>query len=98
MKIRYTDPAADDLEESISYFRDHVSSLVADFADCVDNAVAEILANPYAVQETEWRGIRRWHIQRFRYSIFYAIEDQEIVILHIRHAARQWPWERDEIE
>jgi len=41
-------------------------------------------------------GVRRAYIRRFRYNIFYTVEGAEVVILHIlhiRHAARRWPWE-----
>ena len=98
MKVRYTDPAADELEMSISYFRDHAPSFVADFADSIDDAVAQIRDNPYLVQETDMPGVRRWHIRRFRYSIFYTVEGDDIVILHIQHAARRWPWKREDSE
>jgi len=37
MKIRYTDPASGDLEESISYLREHAPAVVIDFADAVDS-------------------------------------------------------------
>ena len=92
MKIRYTDPASDDLEESISYLREHAPAVVIDFADAVDKAISELLLNPYSAQETEKRGIRRKYIRRFRHSIFYMVEEDEIVILHIRHAARRSPF------
>jgi plasmid stabilization system protein ParE len=45
-------------------------------------------------QQTEKLGIRRWYIRRFRYSIFYMLLSDEVIILNIRHAARRWPWER----
>ena len=38
-------------------------------------------------------GVRRACIRLFRYNIFYTVEGAEVVILHIRHAARRWPWE-----
>jgi plasmid stabilization system protein ParE len=46
-------------------------------------------------EQTEKPGVRRVYIRRFRYSIFYTVEGNEIVILHIRHAARRWPWETE---
>jgi plasmid stabilization system protein ParE len=48
----------------------------------------------YSAQETANPGVRRQYIRRFRYAIFYAVdfEADELVVLHIRHAARQWPW------
>jgi len=93
MKLRYTDPATDELEQSISYFREHAPAFVVDFAESIDDAATQLLHNPYLAQETEISGIQRWYVPRFRYSIFYAIEGDEVVILHIRHAARRWPWE-----
>jgi plasmid stabilization system protein ParE len=93
MRVRYTEPAALELEASILYFCEHAPSVVVDFADNIDNAVAELLDHPYSAQETEHRGVRRKYIRRFRYSIFYTVEDDEIVILHIQHAARRRPWE-----
>jgi len=93
MKVRYTDSAARDLEECLSYLREQAPVLVAEFADAVDNAIAELLLNPYSAQETEKSGIRRKYIRRFKHSIFYAVEGDEIVVLHIRHAARRWPFE-----
>jgi plasmid stabilization system protein ParE len=95
MKVRYADPAADDLDEAITYFRDNVPSLVLEFATSIDDAVAQIADNPYLAQETENPSLRRWYIPRFRYSVFYTVAEEEVVILHIRHAARRWPWERD---
>jgi plasmid stabilization system protein ParE len=96
MKVRYTEPAAGELETIITYFRDIAPSLVADFADSIDDAVAQLLDNPHLVQETEKSGVRRWYIRRFRYSIFFTVEGDELVILHIQHAARRWPWETEE--
>ena len=50
---------------------------------------------PFSAQETEKKGIRRKYVRRFHYSIFYAVENDEIVILYIKHAAQRLPWEDD---
>ena len=96
MKVRYTEPAAAELAEIISYFRECAPRLAADLADSVDDALALLADNPNLAQATEMPGIRRWHIRRFRYSIFYTVESDELVVLHIRHAARRWPWEQQQ--
>ncbi len=96
MRVRYTEPAAEELEAIIAYFLDVAPSVVADFADSIDDAVSQLLDNPYLVQETEYPGVRRWYLRRFRYSIFFTVEGDELVILHIQHAARRWPWEAQE--
>jgi plasmid stabilization system protein ParE len=93
MRARYTAPAAAELDAAIDYLLEHAPSVVADFADSVDAAIAQVIDHPYSAQETEQPGVRRKYIRRFRYSIFYVVEGDEVVILHIRHAARRWPWE-----
>jgi plasmid stabilization system protein ParE len=60
MRVRYTEPAAEELETIISYFRDVAPSVVADFADSIDDAVSQLLDYPYLVQETDKPGVRRW--------------------------------------
>ena len=30
---------------------------------------------------------------RYPFIIFYTVASDEVVILNVRHAARQWPWE-----
>jgi plasmid stabilization system protein ParE len=95
MKVRYTDPAIEDFQQATAYFLEHAPFVAADFADSVDRAIAQLRENPYLVQETERAGIRRWYINRFRYSIYYTIAGDELVFLHIRHAARLRPWEHD---
>jgi plasmid stabilization system protein ParE len=100
MKLRYTESARREFDENVEYLREHASSVVGDFADSIEKAVGELLDHPYSAQETEKQGVRRKYIRRFRYAIFYAVdrEADELVILHIRHAARRWPWLDEEDE
>lgn len=93
MRVRYTEPAARELDAGISYFLEHAPSVVVDFADSIDRALTRLLDHPYSAEETEKRGVRRVYVRRFRYSIFYTVQGDDIVILHIRHAARRRPWE-----
>ena len=100
MRLRYTQSATRGFDESVEYLREQASSVVAGFADGIEKAVGELLEHPYSAQETEKQGVRRKYIRRFRYAIFYAVdrEANELVILHIRHAARRWPWLDEEGE
>jgi addiction module RelE/StbE family toxin len=93
MKVRYTDAALRDLSEAVSYLLEHNPSSAAGLADQVHAAVARLLDHPYLAEETQMPGVRRAYIRRYRYSLFYAVEGEEVIVLHIRHAARQWPWE-----
>jgi len=93
MKIRWTQPALFELEASTLYFREFAASVAPDFAANVEKALLQLSEQPYSAQETENPGIRRIYIRRFRHFIFYTVEADEVVILHIRHAARRWPWD-----
>jgi plasmid stabilization system protein ParE len=97
MKVRYTATARRELSEAVDYLVEHAPAVAGDFATSIENAVAELLRNPYSAQETEVRGVRRKYIRRFRYGIFYAVDEQagELIIRNIRHAARRWPWEQE---
>ena len=93
MRVRYTDTAACELDNEIEYLSEHAPSIVVEFADAIARGVKDITEFPFSAQETEKKGVRRKYVRRFHYSIFYAIENDEIVVLHIRHAAQRLPWE-----
>jgi toxin ParE1/3/4 len=95
MRAQYTETALRELTSAVSYLLERRPSSAAAFADLVDAAVIRILDHPYSAEETEMAGVRRVYIRRFRYSVFYTVEGEEIVILHICHAARRWPWEEE---
>jgi toxin ParE1/3/4 len=48
---------------------------------------------PEMAQPTDEPGVRRMLIGRYPYLIYYAVENDEIVILHVRHGARRPLWE-----
>jgi plasmid stabilization system protein ParE len=91
MRVRYTATASRELDEAIGFLREFAPSIAARFADEIDKAIAELVEYPYSAQQTAMEQVRRKYVRRFRYSIFYSVADDEIVILHIRHAARRPP-------
>jgi plasmid stabilization system protein ParE len=93
MRVRYTGPALREFDAAVEYMLDHAPLVTKAFADSIEQAATQLRDHPYSAQETEMPGIRREYVRRFRYSIFYSVEGDEIVILHIRHAARSRPWE-----
>jgi toxin ParE1/3/4 len=93
MRVRYTRTALFEIDQAVSYLLEQHPSGAAMFADLIDDAVERLLDHPYSAEQTEMRGVRRAYIRRFRYSVFYTVTDDEIVILHVRHASRRWPWE-----
>ncbi|MBX9844507.1 MAG: type II toxin-antitoxin system RelE/ParE family toxin [Xanthobacteraceae bacterium] len=95
MKVRYTTTASRELDQAVEYLLQHAPHVAPAFADSVESAIAELVENPLSAQETEQPGVRRKHIRRFRYALFYSVSQDagELLVLNIRHAARRWPWE-----
>ena len=82
MRVRYTATAAREFVNGIEYLAQHAPSIVAEFADAIERAVKEVAEFPFPAQETEKKGVRRKYVRRFHYSVFYAVENGEIVVLH----------------
>ena len=92
MKLKYTSRAIDDLELAFVWYERQRRGLGFEFLDCVENTLASILRSPklYRVCYTDFRGAL---IRRFPFSVFYTIEDQQIVV-HSVFDNRQDPSKR----
>lgn len=79
MKLRYTSRAKDDMEFAFAWYERQRRGLGFDFLDCVEIAVKSILENPkmYRIFYSIFRGCV---IRKFPFTIFYSIEDKEIVV------------------
>jgi toxin ParE1/3/4 len=93
MKIRYTETALIEIDEIFSFIaKDNVNAAAA----VVDHAWATIdrLGHfPRLGQVATESGVRIMQIGRFPFLVFYTIEQDEVVILHVRHTARRRPWD-----
>jgi plasmid stabilization system protein ParE len=92
VKLSYTSRAKDDVELAFVWYERQRKGLGYDFLDCVEASVQLILANPkmYQVYHSCFHGCV---LRRFPFSIFYTIEDKEIVI-HSVFDSRQNPGKR----
>ena len=79
MKLRYTSRAKIDLDLAFEWYERQRRGLGFDFLDCVEVSVMLILENPklYRYAYSHYRGCI---IRRFPFSIFYTMEDDEIVV------------------
>ena len=91
MKVRYSAAALSDVHDILDYIaRDNAAAATA-VAMRLEQLVARIGEFPrmgYAVDEG---GVRVVPIGRFPYLVFYTVEGENVVILHVRHAARLRP-------
>lgn len=92
MKLRYTDRAKNDVELALEWYEKQRHGLGFEFLDCIEIALKEIITFPQMYQLC-YSNYRRNVIRRFPFSIFYTIEDNEIVI-HSVFDNRQNPEKR----
>lgn len=92
MRLRYTDRSKDDVELAFAWYEKQRRGLGFEFLDCIEIAVKSILENPemYRIYYSIFRGCV---IRRFPFSVFYTVEDTEIVV-HSVFDNRQDPEKR----
>ena len=89
MRLRYSDRAKDDLWIAFQWYEAQRRGLGLDFLDCVEAAIETIQEMPRLYAEHHLN-FRRALVRRFPFSIFYSIEETEIV-LHAVFDNRQDP-------
>jgi len=58
MRVRYNATAAREFANGIEYLTQHAPSIVAEFADAIEQGVKEVAEFPFSAQETEKKGVR----------------------------------------
>ncbi len=92
MKLRYTSRAKNDLELAFEWYEMQRRGLGFEFLDCIEIAIKEILTFP-EMNQVCYSNFRRNVIRRFPFSVFYTIEEKEIII-HSVFDNRQNPEKR----
>jgi addiction module RelE/StbE family toxin len=93
MRVRFTRPALADLNAIYAYVSERNPSAAARLvARLIDRALA-LADSPYQGRKIDEANGRVVVIPRYRYFIFYAIENDEIHIAPIRHTSRRRPWD-----
>ena len=58
----------------------------------IERRIAWLADFPLMAPATDEAGVRELNLVRHPYKIYYEIQDDEVWIVHIRHASRQ-PWQ-----
>lgn len=91
MKVRYTETALAELDQIFTYIAKDNAQAAAVVVDRVEQLVARIGEFPHLAYATDEADVRVIPIGRFPYLMFYTVVGDEVVILHMRHAARLRP-------
>ena len=93
MKVRWSETALTEIEDIFSYIFERNRSAAAAVVERIEGLTKLLEEFPFAGHVTDEPDVRVLSVVRYPFLIFYAIDEtaEEIVILHVRHAAREWP-------
>jgi len=81
--------------KSFSFIAKENPTAAGSVVDRTRTTIGRLGQFPHLGQAANENGIRIIQAGRFPYLIFYTVEQNEIVILHVRHAARLRPWDEE---
>jgi len=94
MTIRYTKRALADLDRILSYTARHSPQGAANVAAQIEAVIESLAIHPRTGRTTNRPNIRVRVAGEYPYLIFYRLRrDDDVSIVHIRHAARR-PFDR----
>jgi len=97
MKVIYTEDALRDLDEILTFIRANYPFIASAFIRRLEAIERRIARWPESAEEVEQRpDVRMVPFIRYPYKLFYQAGKDAVEIVHIHHAARRDPWEREE--
>jgi plasmid stabilization system protein ParE len=76
-----------ELDDAISWYENRREGLGQDFSIAVEREIERIASSPNQFARVK-KEVRRAVLRRFPYSIYFVIEDPQVVVLAIFHAKR----------
>ena len=87
-RVRFLEPAIHEFEEHVAYFDEQVAGLGDRFDEEVEFASSLIAEHPQ-IGASVTKRIRKFRLRSFPYSIIYAVEAEEIVIIAVAPQRRR---------
>jgi len=91
MQLRWTEQAADDLENIVNYLFEHAPEHAERIARTIYNAPSALLKFPHRGRQGRKEGTRELVLPPLPYLVVYQVRDEIIHIVRILHAAQDWP-------
>lgn len=89
MKVRYTETAATEAEQILDYIGLHNRVAAVQVHARLQHTVSVLADFPDIAQMSDEPGVRRMPVGQYPLMIFYTVDNDELVILHVRHTARE---------
>jgi toxin ParE1/3/4 len=89
MKVRYTLRAFAERERIFDYLDVRNPKAAREVVGLIKQRIEELGEQPHKGRRTNRPGIYTVWITPYRYRVFYRIDDDEVVIIKIRHTSRR---------
>lgn len=91
MRVRYTPAAFADREAIFAYLHEQSPQAARAVVGLIARRIEELADAPRKGRPTDRAGIYTLWIAPRPYRVFYRIDGDDVVIIHIRHTSRR-PW------
>jgi toxin ParE1/3/4 len=89
VKLRYDNRAIHDLDKIFNYIAERDPRAAARVIARIRTLAEQLAARPQLGRKTDIEGLFVRSVVTYPYLIFYTVRPSEVVILHVRHAARR---------
>ena len=95
LKVRLAPRAIADLDEIRAYLTERNPRAAERVRHRIEQAITTLSDFPGIGRPTHIAGVCVTTVLRYPYLVYYTTSDRELVIIHIRHAARDLPGRTD---
>lgn len=88
MRSRFISAAEEEFSEAVTYYENAETGLGVDFVFTILNCIDRLEKFPLLGTPTD-EGFRSFPIDKFPFSIIYAVNSEEIVIFAVAHNSRR---------
>ncbi len=90
IRIRWTVPAADDLESIKDYLIRHYPHFAEPTVRAIYQRILALKAPPYHGRPGHRAGTRELVLSPLPYVVVYRVKSEAVEVLHIYHGAQDW--------
>ena len=90
MRIRWTFPAADDLENIKNYLQQHYPQFAETTVRTIYQRIQSLKTMPAQGRPGHRSGTRELVLVPLPYIVVYFVKEEAVEILHIYHGAQDW--------
>lgn len=90
MRLRWTIPAADDLENIKNYLDKHYPRFAETTVRAIYKEVQSLKRTPHRGRPGHRSGTRELPLSPLPYIVVYAVKPDAVEILHIYHGSQDW--------